>query len=300
MGVKKQSLENERKRSTAIVATLFLLPIAFFLIVYIFRSVFYTFKLSSLDWNGVSQSKNFIGIENWKTLITDKTFFTTIKNNIVMVIACLIVQMPVALVLAYLLDWVNSRAKFLKSVYFLPLLMSSVALGFLFKQLLDSNYGLAGAVMKLFMDSPFNLLGNEKTAIWAVIGVICWQYIPFYMVYYFAGLTSISTELYEAAVIDGAKRYQYIFRISLPILSDTIKAAIIMCIVGSLKYFDLIYVMTEGGPSGSTELMATYMYKNAFTQMKMGYGSTVAAAMFIIITTISLFTFKMMNIKEEK
>ena len=300
MGVKKRSLGNERKRSTAIVATLFLLPIAFFLIVYIFRSVFYTFKLSSLDWNGVSQSKDFIGLENWKTLITDKTFFTTIKNNIVMVIACLVVQMPVALVLAYLLDWANKRAKFLKSVYFLPLLMSSVALGFLFKQLLDSNYGLAGAVMNLFMDSPFNLLGNEKTAIWAVIGVICWQYIPFYMVYYFAGLTSISPELYEAAVIDGAKRHQYIFRISLPILSDTIKAATIMCIVGSLKYFDLIYVMTEGGPSGSTELMATYMYKSAFTQMKMGYGSTVAAAMFIIITTISLFTFKMMNIKEEK
>lgn len=300
MGVKRRTLENERKRSTAIVATLFLLPVAFFLIVYIFRSVIYTFKLSTLDWNGVSQSTDYIGIGNWLTLIKDETFFTTIKNNLIMVVACLIIQMPIALVLAYLLDWTNSKAKFLKSLYFLPLLMSSVALGFLFKQLLDSNYGLAGAVMNFFMDSPFNLLGNEKTAIWAVIGVICWQFIPFYMVYYFAGLTSISPELYEAAVIDGAKRHQYIFRISLPMLSDTIKAATIMCLVGSLKYFDLIYVMTEGGPSGSTELMATYMYKNAFTQMKMGYGSTIAAAMFIIITTISLLTFKMMNIKEEK
>ncbi|OPX42776.1 L-arabinose transport system permease protein AraP [Ruminiclostridium hungatei] len=299
MEVKRQSLESVRRRSTAIVATLFLLPVAFFLIVYIFRSVIYTFKLSTLDWNGVSQSSINIGLGNWKTLIHDATFFTTIKNNIIMVIACLVIQMPIALVLAYLLDWANSRFKFLKSVYFLPLLMSSVALGFLFKQLFDSNYGLAGALMKIFTDSPFNLLANEKTAIWAVIGVISWQFIPFYMIYYFAGLTSISPELFEAAVIDGAKHHQYIFRISLPILSDTIKAATIMCIVGSLKYFDLIYVMTEGGPSGTTELMATYMYKNAFTQMKMGYGSTIAAAMFIIITTISLFTFKMMNMKEE-
>lgn len=300
MGVNRQSLESVRKRSTAIVATFFLLPVAFFLIVYIFRSVIYTFKLSTLDWNGVSPLSLYIGLDNWKTLIHDATFFTTIKNNIIMVIACLIIQMPIALVLAYLLDWANSKFKFLKSIYFLPLLMSSVALGFLFKQLLDSNYGLAGAIMSIFTDSPFNLLANEKTAIWAVIGVISWQFIPFYMVYYFAGLTSISPELYEASVIDGAKRHQYIFRISLPMLSDTIKAATIMCIVGSLKYFDLIYVMTEGGPSGTTELMATYMYKNAFTQMKMGYGSTIAAAMFIIITTISLFTFKMMNMKEEK
>lgn len=300
MGVKRRSLENARKRSTAIVATVFLLPIAFFLIVYIFRSIFYTFKLSTIDWNGISQSNAFIGLDNWKTLIADKTFFTTIKNNFIMLVACLVIQMPIALVLAYLLDWANKRAKFLKSIYFLPLLMSSVAIGFLFKQLFDSRYGLMGVVMKLFMENPFNLLANDKTAIWAVIGVISWQFIPFYMVYYFAGLTSISSELYEAAIIDGAKRHQYIFRISLPILSDTIKAASIMCIVGSLKYFDLIYVMTEGGPSGTTELMATYMYKSAFTQMKMGYGSTIASAMFLIITTISLVTFKMMHIKEEK
>jgi ABC-type sugar transport system permease subunit len=298
MGLSKQSLSYSRKRSTAIVATVFLIPVAFFLIVYIFRSVFSTFQISTLDWNGVSQSKTFIGIGNWKVLLSDKTFFRTLKNNLVMVVACLIVQMPIALLLGYLLDWTNDKVKFLKSVYFLPMLMSSVAIGFLFKQLFDSRYGL-GVLMGLFVDKPFNLLGNEKTAIWAVIAVICWQYIPFYMIYYFAGLTSIPTELYEAATIDGAKRHQYIFSVSLPMLSDTIKAATIMCIVGSLKYFDLIYVMTEGGPSGSTELMATYMYKNAFTQMKMGYGSTIASAMFIIITAISLITFKMMHMKEE-
>ncbi len=298
--MKKRSLENARKRSTWIIATIFLLPVAFFLIVYIFRSVVYTFQISTLDWNGVGPIKTFIGLDNWKTLLEDKTFYRSIQNNMVVMTACLIIQMPISLILAYLLEWKDRRASFLKSVYFLPLLMSSVAIGFLFKQLFDSRYGLIGAIMKVFMDNPFNLLANEKTAIWAVIGVISWQFIPFYMVYYFAGLTSIPTELYEAAIIDGAKRRQYIFTISLPILGDTIKAATIMCIVGSLKYFDLIYVMTEGGPSGSTELMATYMYKNAFTQMKMGYGSTIASAMFILITAISLLTFRVMHLREEK
>lgn len=300
MALQKNTLSFRRKRSTAIVATVFLLPIAFFLIVYIFRSVIYTFQLSAYSWSGVGPNKEFIGFENWKTLFQDATFLKTIGNNLVMVVACLVVQMPVAMVLAYLLDWTNRRAKFLKSIYFLPLLMSSVAIGFLFKQLFDSKFGIMGPLMKLFTENPYNLLANEKTAIWAVIAVICWQYIPFYMVYYFAGLTSISPDLYEAASIDGAKRHQYIFRISLPMMTDTIKSASVMCMVGSLKYFDLIYVMTEGGPSGATELMATYMYKNAFTQMRMSYGSTIAAAMFLIITILSLITFKMMYLKEEK
>jgi raffinose/stachyose/melibiose transport system permease protein len=300
MALHQNTLSFRRKRSTAIVATVFLLPIAFFLIVYIFRSVIYTFQLSAYSWSGVGPNKEFVGFENWKTLLQDATFLRTIGNNLIMVVACLVIQMPVAMVLAYLLDWTNKRAKFLKSIYFLPLLMSSVAIGFLFKQLFDSKFGIMGPLMSLFTENPFNLLANEKTAIWAVIGVICWQYIPFYMVYFFAGLTSISTDLYEAAAIDGAKRHQYIFRISLPMMTDTIKSAAVMCMVGSLKYFDLIYVMTEGGPSGATELMATYMYKNAFTQMRMSYGSTIAAAMFLIITILSLITFKIMYLKEEK
>lgn len=294
------TLENSRKRSTAIVAATFLLPAAFFLIVYIFRSVFYTFEISTLNWNGVTKAKPFIGMENWMRLAADATFYKTILNNFIMVIACILIQIPIATLLAYLVDWTSEKAGFLKSIYFLPLLMSSVAIGFLFKQLFDTRVGMMGPLMKLFGIMPYNLLANEKTALWAVIAVICWQYIPFYMVYMYAGITSISPELHEAATIDGATKGQYIFRISLPILSDTIKFASIMCIVGSLKYFDLIYVMTEGGPMGSTELMATYMYKNAFTSMEMSYGSTIAAAMFVIITVISLVTFRIMYFKEEK
>lgn len=212
-----------------------------------------------------------------------------------MVFACLAIQIPVGLLLAYIVDWANRRFKSLKLVYFLPLLMSAVAIGFLFKQLYDARFGLIGVMLGWFMDIPFNVLSNEQTALWAVIAVICWQFIPFYMLYFFAGLTTIPEELYEASIIDGAKRHQYIFRVSLPLISGVIKNASILCLVGSLKYFDLIYVMTEGGPAGATELMATYMYKTAFTQMRMGYGATVSSGMFIIITIISLATFKIMS-----
>jgi raffinose/stachyose/melibiose transport system permease protein len=108
------------------------------------------------------------------------------------------------------------------------------------------------------------------------------------MIYFLAAMTSIPSDLYEAAVIDGATSGQYFWRIVLPLLKGTIRSASILSLVGSLKYFDLIYVMTEGGPVNATELMATYMYKNAFTTFRMGYGSTIATALFIIVMITSL------------
>jgi len=295
IGGKSTTLDARRKHSTATIAAVFLLPVAFFLFVYLFRSIFHMFQLSGYSWSGISRTRDFIGWGNWQRLLNDQNFFNAIGNNLIMVFACLAIQIPVGLLLAYIVDWANRRFKSLKLVYFLPLLMSAVAIGFLFKQLYDARFGLIGVMLGWFMDIPFNVLSNEQTALWAVIAVICWQFIPFYMLYFFAGLTTIPEELYEASIIDGAKRHQYIFRVSLPLISGVIKNASILCLVGSLKYFDLIYVMTEGGPAGATELMATYMYKTAFTQMRMGYGATVSSGMFIIITIISLATFKIMS-----
>lgn len=291
------SLASRRRKSVNKVSVAFLIPTFFFLIVFIFRSIIYTFDISTLDWNGVTAEGTFIGAANWQELIQDMKFWGAVKNNIILVVTCIVIQMPISMLLAFLIDGLTHGAKFVKTAYFLPLLMSSVAIGFLFRQLFEVRYGLAGVIMNLFMDEPFNLLSRTTTSLLAVIIVICWQYVPFYMLYYYAGITTISTDIYEAAVIDGATRVQYIFRVAIPMMSDTIKSAVIMCMVGSLKYFDLIYVLTEGGPSGSSEVMATYMYKNAFTSMRMGYGSTIAAAMFVIITLISLITFKTMYLK---
>lgn len=297
--MKQQDLATRRRHSINRVSIAFLLPTCFFLVLFIFRSVVYTFNISTLDWNGVTAEGTFVGLENWKVLLHDVKFWGAVKNNIIMVICCIAIQMPIAMLLAFLIDGLRHGARAIKAAYFLPLLMSSVAIGFLFRQLFEVKYGLAGIIMRLVMDKPFNLLSSGSTALAAVIVVISWQYVPFYMLYYYAGLTTISTDIFEAAVIDGATRVQYSFRVAIPMMSDTIKSAVIMCMVGSLKYFDLIYVMTEGGPSGKTELMATYMYKNAFTSMKMGYGSTIASAMFLIITVISLLSFKAMYLKGE-
>lgn len=295
-----RSLSYNKKRSTAIVTTVFLVPVFFFIIVFIIYPIADSFWLSLHEWNGISSDRNFIGLENWKVLLTDSVFYKSFLNNIIIMVLSIVIQLPIAMAIAFLLDVGGRKLNILKMIYFLPMLMSSVAVGFLFKYAYDPQFGIISAIdSALGGQGMVDLLGNTTYAIYAVIVVICWQFIPFYMVYFLAGFSSIPVELYEAAIIDGATRGQYFWKIALPAMKGTIKSAAVLSLVGSLKYFDLIYVMTQGGPSGATELMATYMYKNAFQIMKMGYGSTIASAMFIIITTIALLTLRIINGREE-
>lgn len=295
-----KSLLSYRKRNTAIAATVFLIPVFLFILVFIVYPIVNSFWLSLHNWNGISSKKIFYGLENWKTLATDTVFYKSFLNNIIIVILSIAVQLPIAMALAFLLDTGGKKLNFLKMVYFLPMLMSSVAVGFLFKYTYDPQFGLISAVSALLGgEGMVDLLGNPKIAIYAVITVICWQYIPFYMVYFLAAFSSLPEELYEASIIDGATYGQYFWRVALPCMKGTVKSAAVLSLVGSLKYFDLIYVMTQGGPNGATELMATYMYKSAFQTMQMSYGSTIASGMFIVITLISLLTLRALNGREE-
>ncbi|ACL75491.1 carbohydrate ABC transporter permease [Ruminiclostridium cellulolyticum] len=295
-----QSLAEYRKRSTFTATTIFLLPVFFFILIFIVYPIIDSFWLSLHEWNGISSGKAFLGLENWKTLMGDKVFFKAFVNNMIIVVLSIAIQLPIAMAIAFMLDTGGKKLNFLKMIYFLPMLMSSVAVGFLFKYTYDPQFGLISAVDTILGGQGMvDVLGDPNRAIFGVIAVICWQFIPFYMVYFLAALSSLPVEIYEASVIDGASYGQYFWRVALPSMKGTIKSAAVLSLVGSLKYFDLIYVMTQGGPDGATELMATYMYKNAFTIGKMGYGATVASGMFIIITVISLVTLKVINGKQE-
>ncbi|HZJ82259.1 MAG TPA: sugar ABC transporter permease [Clostridia bacterium] len=298
MGIQSSSLEKRRLRSTRIAATVFLFPALIILLIFIAYPIVDSFRISAFEWNGISSVKKFVGLGNWKTLSTDMAFWRAFTNNIIIMALSLLIQLPIAMALATFLDIGGKKLNIFKVVYFLPLLMSSVAVGFLFKYALSSTNGILTGISKAFGGGMVDVLGSPKYALYAVIGVICWQYIPFYMVYFLAAYSGLSYEIYEASIIDGASRNQYFWRIALPMMKGSIQNAAILSMVGSLKYFDLIYVMTGGGPGNASELMATYMYKNAFVTFKMGYGSTVAGGMFILITTISLITMKLLRGKE--
>ena len=299
MKEKSTSLLAIRQRNTRKVAALFLAPVTILMVIYIFYPIIDTFITSAYQWNGISADKKFIGIQNWITLIQDKSFWIAFKNNLIIMVLSIVIQIPLGLALATFLDFGGKKLTIFKVIWFIPLLMSSVAIGFLFTYALATNGGIVSTISGWFGGGNIDLLGNPKTALLTVIAVICWQFTPFYMVYFMAAFTNIPYDVFEAARIDGATRGQYFWRIALPLLVPSMKSAAILSMVGSLKYFDLIYVMTGGGPGTSTELMATYMYKESFSQFNMGYGSAVAGGMFILISMIALITMKLINGKKE-
>lgn len=283
-------------RETYLVSIIFLIPSLIFMVLFIFYPIFDSFILSLYSWNGIDPVKTFVGFDNWKTLITDVRFWRSLKNNILILVLSILIQMPVAIFLALAMDYIGRKFNFLRSIYYLPMLMSSVAIGFLFRYAYDPQFGIVAGILNIFkINITIDILGNPNISMFAIIAVICWQFIPFYFILYVASISSIPVELYEAAKIDGSTYFNYAKNIVIPYISPTIKSGIILSMVGSLKYFDLIYVMTEGGPNGATDLMATYMYKNSFVSLKLGYGATIAFAMLIIISIISFITFKKLN-----
>ena len=299
MKEKSTSLLVIRQRNTRKVAALFLAPVTILMVIYIFYPIVDTFITSTYQWNGISADRKFIGIQNWITLLQDKSFWIAFKNNLIIIVLSIVIQIPLGLALATFLDFGGKKLTVFKVIWFIPLLMSSVAIGFLFTYALATNGGIVSTISGWFGGGNIDLLGNPKTALLTVIAVICWQFTPFYMVYFMAAFTNIPYDVFEAARIDGATRGQYFWKIALPLLVPSMKSAAILSMVGSLKYFDLIYVMTGGGPGTSTELMATYMYKESFSNFNMGYGSAVAGGMFILISMIALITMKLINGKKE-
>ena len=293
------SLAKKRQRDINVVAAVFLAPVVILLILYIFYPIVDTFRVSAYKWNGISSNPQFIGFKNWSVLLKDTQFWTAFLNNIVVMILSIVIQIPLGLAMATFVEFAGKKSTIFKVLWFIPMLMSSVAIGFLFTYALATNGGIISSISQLFGGGNIDLLGNPKLALFTVIAVIAWQFTPFYVVYSVAGYTNVSEDVYEASLIDGANKRQYFFKIALPLMMPTLKSAAIMSMVGSLKYFDLVYVMTGGGPGTSTELMATYMYKLSFAQFNMGYGSAVAGGMFILISLISLVTMRVLNGKKE-
>ena len=298
---KTKDLAKSRARSTAIAATVFLAPAIILIFIYMVYPVVDTFITSGYKWNGISADRVFVGIENWKTLIKDEKFWAAFGHNLIVMVFSILLQIPIGMLLATFLDAGGKKLNIFKIIWFFPYLMSSVAIAFLFNYILATNGGLFSSIATLINGKKtlIDLLGQSPQALFAVIGVMAWQFTPFYMVYFLAGYSNIDSSLYEAAVIDGATRKQYLFKIAIPLLGPIFKTACTMSLIGSLKYFDMIWNMTGGGPAGGTELMATYMYKLSFQQFNMGYGSAVAAGMFILITLIALLFQKIFVVKED-
>ena len=278
----------------------FLAPAMIVYFVFVVFSIGVTFYYSLFQWSGISADRLFIFFDNYAVLFSDGVFWRSMSNNFLLVAGSLIIQLPVGLLMAVLLFSPIRGIKLFRTVYFMPFLMSTVAIGILFIFIYDGNIGLVNEFLGLIglENLQRSWLGSSDTAIWAIIATVSWQFAPFYMILFRAGMVGISEDLYEAADVDGASPLRKFFSITLPLLKPTIITASILSIIGSLKYFDLIYIMTGGGPNRSTELMATYMYEQSFTNFNMGYGSSISFSMFVISFIVILIFISITNLNK--
>lgn len=243
------------------------------IIIPILMSIYY----SLFHWDGVSP-KIFTQLDNYKRLIEDPILWTSLKNSTYLTIGALCIQLPLGLFFAIILSYKLRGSNFFKSIYFTPVMLSTAVLGILWGQIYDPNFGLLNnLLMQLGLsDWTHTWLGEESTALGSVIAVVAWQFIGFYIIVYFGALQGISDEVMEAARVEGASEWRIIFNIQIPLIWPTITFTVLNCVINSLKYFDLIYIMTGGGPNNSSEVIASYMMKNGFRLMDFGYGSTIS------------------------
>jgi raffinose/stachyose/melibiose transport system permease protein len=265
---------------------LFTAPALVLYTIYVLYPVGVSIWYSLLDWNGLAAGK-FIGLSNWRRLFQDASVLSSLRNTLIILAASFAVEMPVGLALAVLVQRMGRLGAVLSSIYILPLLMSSVAVGITWSFLYNPQYGPLYYIYNNFGQQAPGLLGSPTLAIWSVTAVVLWQFIPLYMLLFNAGLVAIPQELYEAASIDGAGAWSRFHSITIPLLRRTFITASVLVLTGSLVYFDLIFVMTGGGPGNASYTLAMYIYRSAFQDQEVGYGSTVAVLLFVISFIVS-------------
>ncbi|MCP1311658.1 carbohydrate ABC transporter permease [Paenibacillus tyrfis] len=251
----------------------------FFAIIPIFWSAYYGF----FDWKGIGAAK-FIGFDNYVEVIRDPIFWLSFKNNMLIVAASVFGQIPIALILALLLTSSSLFQRMIRASVFMPMVLSSVVVGIIWSYIYHPQIGILNFLLDgLGLESwKMQWLSDPKISMYMLMIPIIWNYIGPYMIMFIAALQNISPEIDDASRIDGVGPVRKLFSITLPMIWDTIKVAVVLCISGSLKAFDLIYVMTNGGPAHSTELLASYMYNNTFNVFRFGYGSAVSTAIIIL------------------
>ncbi len=267
----------------AIVLFLFptVLLISVFVVVPICMSVYY----SMLDWDGIGKGM-FIGLQNYIDMLSDTRFTSSIKNSLLYAAFSLFLQLPFSLLLAIVVANVSRGEKFYRTTFFIPVIISGVVIGQLWQKIYNGDYGLLNAVLGMFGIEGQDWLGQENTALLAAFVPNLWQYIGYHMLIMYAGIKSISPDINEAAKIDGANKIQTAFRITIPLLKPILQVCITFSLIGALKIFDLIYVLTGGGPFFSTEVPTIYMYKTVFDSFNYGYGSAIS--IFVILECLIL------------
>jgi N-acetylglucosamine transport system permease protein len=240
-------------------------------------------------WRGLRKAPEFIGFENFRDLFKDDHFWNALLHNGAYLIVLPGVTLGFALFLAFMITQKVRFSNFYRVTFFFPQVMSVVAIGILWSFVFHPSIGILNSLLKTIgISSPPVWLGDPRTALIAIMMVTIWQGAGFFMVLFMAGMQGIPTTYYEAAALDGATRRVMFFRITFPLLWETTRSALVFITIGALDMFGITFTMTQGGPDRATDVLATLLYQEAFTNSKFGYATAIAMMLFILVMILSL------------
>lgn len=293
-----RSLTLNKSRNIRMI--LFCLPALLVYIIFFIGPMISNITYSFSNWNGFSRHIKWIGFRNYKNLISDNIFISSITHNIMYTAVVLIFQLGLALLFALILYKKIWGQNFFKTVFLMPVILSSITLTFIWSYMYDPMLGFINHFFDIigcgFLKQSW--LGDQRIALFSVAFVNIWQYVGYSMIIFIAGLNTIPESLFEAARIDGAGIWGTFRKVTLPLLAPSMTINIVLTTLGSFKVFDLIYLMTNGGPNNSTEVLATLVYRTGFTYGSMGYATAISTVMLLIIMIIGIIQTTILRSRE--
>ena len=284
-----------KRQRTAII---FMIPAVVLLLCFMIyplgKTIFYSFTA----WYNFSTEQTFIGLDNYKELIADPVIRVALRNTVILMAGVLIFQIGFALILAIMVDGIRHCFKFFRTIYFFPIVISATAIGLMFTLIYKYEYGLLNYFVVLFGGEK-QVWINEKSSIYLALIPVVWQYVGFYFVIFLTGIANIPADIYESAMLDGIRPLQKAAYITIPMLRSVLTSSIVLVISGCFKVFDIIFMVTNGGPLDSSQLLSTYMYQKAFARGNGGYASSIAIVMIVLGVAVTSVLRKLLSGGEE-
>ncbi|MGM0881028.1 MAG: carbohydrate ABC transporter permease [Bacillota bacterium] len=292
--------KKKKKKKWQTYAVLFILPSFLLYLLFVIVPTFSSLYLSFTSWDGVSSDIRFIGFNNFVEIWNSERVHNALKNTLFMAVVLVLLENIVALVLAMLVDQVRWFRNLFRSVFYFPVLLSGIVMGFVWTIILNYNFGVINQLLDLvgLGSLKADWLGNPDFAMLSIILSTVWKSAGYYMIIYLAGLQGIPQELAEAANIDGANRWQQFLHITFPLLAGAMTVCIVLSMIGSLKIFDQIAVMTDGGPGFETETLTYIIYKVGFGELRQGFGTALAQVLFLLILIVTIIQVKFLRKRE--
>jgi multiple sugar transport system permease protein len=283
-----------KRNRLQIIPWLFLAPGLFMFMLYVVVPIFQSIAISFYEWDGLGE-KTFLGLANYVELWDDENFYTSLKNNVIWLVFYML-AVPAGLFIALFLNQTVWGIRMYKSLFFFPFVISQVVVGLVFSWFYDPSNGILALIFGIFGGTPPAILADERYVTYGIIAAGLWPQIAYCMILYLTGLNNVAPDQVEAGRLDGARGWKMLWYVILPQLRPATFIAVVVTVIGALRSFDLISIMTQGGPYGSSRVLAYYMYETSLSEYgyRMGYGAAIATVLFMIMMVyISFFLWRM-------